>query len=378
VRQPAFWLFAVLLGLTALYAVAEQSLFRKAAPNGWALSWVLLLLYLVPVFLTVYLLDLYEREPRSLLVGALAWGGIVATSLSGFANTFWGLFIAGVTDPDFASRWTAALTAPFVEETLKYLGVVVIYLIARDEVDSELDGFVFGAMVGLGFAVVEDVYYFIQAFGGSVGGVLAGFFVRVVGSGLYTHVLWTGISGMGLGYFVSRRGQVPFSKRFGVAAGTLAVAMFGHFLWNSPLMSSLYPDALDGLGDAIQLLLALALRGLPFLAFVVIAVRLARRREAQWVAAELEDEVARGVLTAEEVTVLTEPARRRAARRELGGVTGHQGAVLLKRLHRAQINLAMVGSRVGHGDDPDIVRQRAYVSSLRDAIAASRPPPPSG
>ena len=106
--------------------------------------------------------------------------------------------------PEFAARWTAALTAPFVEEILKGLGVVLIYLIAPDEFDDMMDGFVYGAVCGLGFAVVEDVFYFMGVFGGHPNGVLQGFFVRVVSSGLYSHVLYTGLVGMGIGYFVSR------------------------------------------------------------------------------------------------------------------------------------------------------------------------------
>jgi hypothetical protein len=45
------------------------------SPSGWALSWLLLLLYLVPVFAVVYLLDAYEREPLSLGLWGVAVGG---------------------------------------------------------------------------------------------------------------------------------------------------------------------------------------------------------------------------------------------------------------------------------------------------------------
>ena len=43
---------------------------------------------------------------------------------------------------------------------LPLLGTL-IYLIARSELNRIMDGFVYGAMVGLGFAVVEDVLYFV-------------------------------------------------------------------------------------------------------------------------------------------------------------------------------------------------------------------------
>ncbi|HVF08902.1 MAG TPA: PrsW family intramembrane metalloprotease, partial [Actinomycetota bacterium] len=204
-RQPAFWLFTVIVGLTGIVAVAEQSFIRSASPAGWALSWFLLALYGLPVALVVYLLDLYEREPAPLLVAAFLWGAVAATTLSGIGNGGWGLTVARLAGPEFAARWTAALTAPFVEEIVKGCGVVLVYLIARDEVDDVMDGFVYGAICGLGFAIVEDVVYFMAVFGGEPSGVLRGFWVRVVASGLYGHVLYTGLVGMAVGVVASRR-----------------------------------------------------------------------------------------------------------------------------------------------------------------------------
>ena len=150
------------------------------------------------------------------MIGALLWGAVAATTLAGFANDGWGLVVARVGGPEFAARWTAALTAPFVEEILKGLGVVLIYLIAPDEFDDMMDGFVYGAVCGLGFAVVEDVFYFMGVFGGHPNGVLQGFFVRVVASGLYSHVLYSGLVGMGIGYFVSRRQRRAARRRLTV------------------------------------------------------------------------------------------------------------------------------------------------------------------
>ena len=208
----------------------------------------------------------------------MLWGAVAATTLSGFANDGWGLVVARVGGPEFAARWTAALTAPFVEETLKGLGVVMIYLIAPDEFDDMMDGFVYGAVCGLGFAVVEDVFYFMGVFGGHPDGVLQGFFVRVVASGLYSHVLYTGLVGMGIGYFVSRRQRQPLARRLLVLAGLSAAAVLGHFLWNSPLLD-LFPSRPWSGMDLLMIPVATAVKGLPLLGFATLAVVLARRRE---------------------------------------------------------------------------------------------------
>ncbi|HEY7399901.1 MAG TPA: PrsW family intramembrane metalloprotease [Actinomycetota bacterium] len=368
-REPAFWLYAVILVVTGIVAIGQQSVFRRISPAGWALSWGLLLLYALPVFLVVYFLDLYEREPPSLLLGALLWGAVAATTLSALANVGWGLVVARIGGPEFAARWTAALTAPLVEETFKGLGVVMIYLIARSELDDVMDGFVYGALCGLGFAVVEDVFYFVGVFGGTTQEVLRGFFLRVVASGLYSHVLYTGLVGMGIGYYVSRREVTPREKRLKVAAGLAGLAVLGHFLWNSPFLD-LFPSPPWTGADWLLIPLAAAVKGLPLLGFVVAAVMLARRREERWLRTALADEVGAIGISPDELAALAEPRRRRAARREMKARAGDRAASLLARLQREQVNLAMVRSRVAMGDDPAVIAQRDYCRSLRDALQA--------
>jgi protease PrsW len=269
----------------------------------------------------------------------------------------------------FAAEWTAALTAPFVEETLKLSGVILIYLIARDEMDDVMDGFVYSAMVGLGFALVEDVFYFIAIFGGTPGGVLAGFYVRVVSSGLYGHVLYTGLTGMGVAYFVSRRGEVTFGRRLAVAVGLFAAAVAAHSLWNSPLLN-LFPGSVDDVGDWLRIPFAAAVKGAPLILFVVALVRLARRRERMWLELALRSEVDSPALSEAELRVLLDPSARRRSRREMRARAGEAAERLLKRLQREQVNLAMVRTRVASDSAPELVHQRALCTSLRSALLA--------
>ena len=368
-RRPAFWVYAAIMIATGIVSVGQQSLFRQISPSGWALSWALLALYALPVLFLVYVLDLYEREPLSLVLGALLWGAVGATTLSGFANDGWGLVVARVGGPEFAARWTAALTAPIVEETLKGLGVVMIYLIAPDEFDDMMDGFVYGALCGLGFAVVEDVAYFMAGFGGTPSGVLEGFYVRVVSSGLYGHVLYTGLVGMAIGLLVTRRDPTPMRDRVPLAAGIIALAVLGHALWNAPVLALAPRPPVHG---AAWLLypVDLAIKGLPLLLFVIVALRLARNRERRWLDGALEAEVGRGGVTADELAVLRVPARRRAAVRTMRARAGDAAGRLLTRLQREQIDLAMVASRVATPDAPELVAQRGFCASLRAALDA--------
>lgn len=364
VNQPAFYVFLVLVVLGFALTFIEQTLLATISPAGWALSWVLLLLYAVPVIILVRVLDLYEREPLSLVIGAFVWGAVPAIAFATIGNTLWGAVIAFNASSDFSAQWTPAVTAPGVEEIIKGSGVVLLYLIARQEFDDVMDGFVYGAMVGLGFAVVENVYYFIAVFGGDPGSVLQGFYLRVVASGLYSHVLYTGLTGMGVAYFVTRRAEATLGKRLRVALGLFLVAVFGHFIWNSPLLD-FFPEEPLSAADWLIMPLATAVKGLPFLAFLILMVGLARRREHRWLRAALASEVGKEGLTAAELDVLGRPSERRRLRRAIRARAGPEAAAYIEQLQRQQVNLAMIATRVDDENHPDLVRQREYLGSLR-------------
>jgi protease PrsW len=368
-RTPAFWIYVICVAGTGVTAIGEQSLFRQMSPGGWALSWALVALFAAPVAIVVYVLDLYEREPIPLLVASFVWGAVAATTLAAIGNTGWGLVVARLGGPAFAARWAPALTAPFVEEVLKGVGVVLIALIARDEVDDLMDGFVYGALCGLGFAVVEDVFYFVSVFGGDLGGVLEGFFVRVIASGLYSHVLYSGLVGMAIAVVTTGRDPRPAPDRLRLAAILAGAAVFGHFLWNSPLLEFFPARPWEGV-DWLVIPLATAVKGLPLLLFVILALRLAHERERRWLREALVSEIANATITPEDETILESPRLRRLSRRALERRAGPGAARLLRRLQREQLNLAMVRSKVASDEDPALVRQRAVCRSLRGALEA--------
>jgi hypothetical protein len=232
-----------------------------------------------------------------------------------------------------------------------------------------MDGFVYGALCGLGFAVVEDVFYFVAVFGGDVGGVFEGFFVRVIASGLYSHVLYTGLVGMAVGTLITRRDGRPRLERLGPATLLAGAAVLGHFLWNSPILEFFPAHPWEG-AEWFLIPLATAVKGLPLLLFVVLAIRLAHARERRWLRAELMREVEQDAVTPDELSILERPGERRRSRRAMRDRAGDRASGVLGRLQREQINLAMVRSRVASENDPALVRQRALCRSLRDALEA--------
>ncbi len=364
VREPAFWGFALLLLVGGAYMLLFQLELFLGDPGGWTFSWLLLMLYLLPMFLVIYFLDFYDREPLSVVFGALLWGALVATTLSLVGNGEWVQVVARLGGPDFAADWAPALAPPFVEEIIKALGVVVLYLIVREEIDDIMDGFVYGAMIGLGFSVVEHVLYLVGDFGGGPEGAVRGFLIRVVGTGLYGHSLFTGLAGMGLAYFFTRRQEASLGKRTLVASGLFLLAVGGHFLWNSPLLQIIPADASNGL-VLVLLPVQFALKGMPFLLFLVFLIRLAHNRERYWLRKSVESETDEVGITREEAPVLLDAKRRRLARQQLLRQAGPQAAARLKRLHKEQVKLAMVRTRVHDRHHPDMVRQRQLCQWLR-------------
>jgi protease PrsW len=371
-RQPAFWLFLALLGIGGYLFANEQSLFSQF-PTAFSTSWALILLYAVPVFFIIYRLDLFEREPRLMLAAALIWGGVIATSLAGYANGAW-LDILGKLAPlNVSNDWGAAIVGPSVEETLKLMGVITLFLIAREEFDGPMDGFVYGAMVGLGFTVVEDVSYFMNAtaaFGGGDGTsqVIDTFLIRVVAGGMFSHVLFTGITGLGFAYFATRR-RTAFARRvlgFGLC---IVAGVTAHAVWNSPWMQTILENSGDK-PSTLQWIEYGAVKGTPFFILLVALVVLATRSEEKNFRAIVAGEPDPEVLTEPEIKSLGSLLSRRSARNAAGRLRGPMAVRLTGKLQEAQVEYAMIRSRVDSAGDPALDAQRLKIRGLRAQIAA--------
>jgi RsiW-degrading membrane proteinase PrsW (M82 family) len=372
-REPAFWLYMLLFVVGGYLFVIEQAM-MSALLAAYALSWLLVLVYAVPVALIIYRLDLFEREPKLMLAAALLWGGVVATSLAAQANDAWLSLLGKVVPPDLAVAWGPAVVGPGVEETLKLMGVVLLYLVASQEFDGPMDGFVYGAMVGLGFTVVEDVSYFIghaAAVSGTVdqiGPVFDTFLIRVVAGGLYGHVLFTGLTGTGFAYLVTRRRASPI-KRIGAMA-CIGAGIAAHFVWNSPWMDSIL-DTVDGVNPStLQWVEYGSVKGLPFLLLLVVLVFFATRNEEADFRAIVTSEPDPAVITEPEIKSLRSLLARRSARLAMGRLRGPDGARLLGQLQSTQIDYALARSRVDGIWDPALEAPRRKIRAIRAQLAA--------
>src|SRR5215472_9731487 len=185
----------------------------------------------VPILIAVVLLlDRLEPEPRENLVFAFAWGAGIAALLAAVINTAGLVFITqpelGNTTGEYVS---ATFGAPMVEESLK--GGILLWLLwrRRQEFDGPTESIIYAAMVGLGFAMMENIGYYISALvRPDIGGVplLGATFVLRGILAPFAHPIFTSMTGIGVAYAAThRRGG------WAVGAGLLA-AMTLHGLWN--------------------------------------------------------------------------------------------------------------------------------------------------
>jgi protease PrsW len=248
-----------------------------------------LILSFVPALLCaalVYWLDRYEKEPRLLLGAVFFWGAVVAVIGAVVAQ----LILAGAVSAATGSEKAAAvagatLFAPITEESLKGIAILAVFLVLRREFDSVLDGVVYAAVVALGFAATENVFYLYGEFiEKGMEGLFSLFFVRVV-LGIWNHPFYTAWIGIGLA--LSRLSPNAFVRWLAPPLGW-AVALGFHSLHNT--LATL-AEGTPGLG-----LLMFLIDWFGWLAISVL-ILVSIRREGRLLGTHLAEEVGLGRLT---------------------------------------------------------------------------------
>lgn len=179
----------------------------------------------------VYWLDRYEKEPLLLIGGVFLWGAVVAAGGAFILNTGFGIGVFLATGSETASALaTGSVSAPLVEESLKGLAVLIVFLLFRHEFDNLLDGVVYAGVTALGFAATENALYIYRGFadGGVVGGIFLTFLRNIVVG--WQHPFYTAFIGIGLA--ISRETRHTVLKFSAPIAGWI-LAVFTHALHNT-------------------------------------------------------------------------------------------------------------------------------------------------
>ncbi|MFK8024182.1 MAG: PrsW family glutamic-type intramembrane protease [Ilumatobacter sp.] len=271
----------------------------------------------VPILIVAPVLQWFDRvepEPLAARMHALLWGATVAVVVSVIVNT--------VVDLAAGTAVAAVVSAPIIEEITKAIGIV--YAVRRHEVDGVMDGIVYAGWVALGFAVIEDVTYFLTA--EQEGALLPTFILRAVLTP-FAHPLFTAWTGLAIGRAVARSKPIFPSMLWG-----LALAIGSHALWNGSLVIG------EELSSPLAVLLGLAVFVVLFItgmSLLIVSRRRAQRRFIElvpWLAQRYSVSPAEAMAFSDWATMRRiRRALPRAERRRFDGV--HAGLARLALFH---------------------------------------------
>jgi len=298
--------------------------------------------------------DRYEKEPLGLVIAAFAWGAAPAVLFSLIAELVLHIPVSTLVDPTTAALVDVALIAPLAEEGFKGLALVLLFLFYRRELDSPLDGILYGGLVGFGFAAVENVIYFGGALLESGPGAMA--FLALLRAFLFglNHALFTGLTGLGLALARSERG---WPVKVGASLAGFAAGVLAHLVHNTSVTIGAelcWPCLVAIVADWGGVL-------------VVVAVMVwSSLRERRWIVDELQGEVALGTLSVAQYATVSSYLARVAER----GRTLIRGDLrcwwALGRYYRLATELAFAKRRLKRF--PDEADTQARIVALRQQV----------
>ncbi|MEV4350558.1 PrsW family intramembrane metalloprotease [Actinoplanes sp. NPDC049596] len=356
-RNACFWVYVltVAYGLWVLFGTLNQGI-RLYAPALTA-SAIIFAFYAVVFWWFTERIDRYSKQPLGLAVAAFVWGGFAAPWVIALSGNSALLDLYGkLFGEDFQQAFGAGLTAPFFEELGKASGVLLLLFIAPRVVRTAYDGFILGAFAGLGFEILEDILYGLNAAADEFGSDQLGTSLHTVGlrllTGFSSHILYSAIAGAGVVYLVGTPAQ---RRRTGLGLGLVLTAMVLHGLWDSNV------GLADGDGRLVLLFILLEIL-LAFTA-VISVFHLTVRPERAAMRAVMAPEADSGVITPEELDALAGGWRERRRYRK----AAHSRAARRARHHRLEAahDLADQLAAAGGGESPRVEFAREELARLR-------------
>src|SRR5215204_7170079 len=263
------------------------------------------------IYATVVLrLDRYEIEPLRAVLACFAWGAVGAILFSLATGLLFQFAIEETFGAQIAEVMSVVIGAPLVEESFKGIAVLAVLVFARDEIDSTLDGLVYGALVGVGFAMTENILYFGQAY---LEGGLGEFGTLVLSRavlGGFGHPAYTAITGAAIGWSRGRYGRGSARTIVPILGWSTAVAL--HVAWNGGLvLTAVLVNEDAGLLKLVAVQSAIVI--VPAVLVLYVIARLSARHELGILREELRAEVERGTITQAEYEAIVDAHERERA-----------------------------------------------------------------
>jgi RsiW-degrading membrane proteinase PrsW (M82 family) len=363
--------------LVVLLAICNLVMLASNVPHPVALV-LSMLAAVVPAVVYVIIvlqLDRYETEPAPVLAAAFLWGALVATIVSYLLNTGVGRLIARYTEGEIARLITAGLVAPIVEESAKGIALLLLVLVLRREFDNALDGVVYGGLIGLGFAMTENVLYFGRFYSQEgIIGLASLFYMRAILGG-FGHAIYTATTGAGVG-FAAGSSNLVIKLTAPFVGYLLAIAQ--HSAWNALAASFILPMLSGALANNVLLGLFVVS---PIVSFIFIApglltlltiAALAGRREARAIRDFLGPEVQAGFLTPDEYRVLCSSWRRLMEEWRALFLRGPGAWLAARQMHDLATELAFRRWHLSRGETLKGEQKRYSDDEYRRRILAAR------
>lgn len=325
---------------------------------------IILLLSFVPMLLyagLLWWLDRYEKEPLALLGFAFLWGAIPSIILSLILEIILNVPIIALSGENalIYNLLGASLAAPIIEEGTKALAVLGLFIFFPREIDSPLDGLIYGGMAGFGFAAVENFFYLMTAYeSGGLGGAFGLAFLRAGLFGL-NHAMYTAFTGLGVALALElRRAWLVVMPLLGLSLAVATHAYHNTFstFWGYTEGGGALLTA--AIGDWVGVLILL-----------IVAVW-ARWLEGQRIRDYLNQGFeGRDALSADEVELLTSPWRRRLERLRRLFSEGPERWWQQGRFFHLITEAAFKWHRAQKGDERSQEKLRKVEAKLREARA---------
>ena len=327
----------------------------------------------VPIYVTLLLwIDRYESEPLWMLATAFFWGALAAVLIALIFNTGIEIITNIATGSgNIAQAVGAVISAPIVEESAKGFILLVLFF-WKSEFDGIVDGIVYAGMVGLGFAMTENILYYGRAataqgrvdlqvcrdlgLSPEACGLTLVFVLRGMAAP-FSHPLFTSMTGIGLGW--ARQSDNGFIKVVMPVLGFM-LAILMHATWNGSAVFG------GGLGFFVTYFVVMG----PVFVITLMVIFFSLRREGRIVRQFLYADCQKGLFDPQEYEKLCGIRGRMGMSWNALKSRGFSTWRARMRCNQMASELAFHRSRVarGFGRNPQAAQERenAYLNMLQE------------
>lgn len=356
--------------LTLFLAFIFFLVFLSNVPNllAFIIASIAAIIPCIFYLMAILWLDRHEKEPLYLLASAFIWGALVSTLFAYIGNTIFGAIANAVVGTQIGGLLSGIISAPLIEETSKGLALLILFFFMRHEFDNVTDGIIYGSIIGMGFAMTENILYFGSNFAkAGLVGLGINFIGRAILNG-FGHAMYTGTFGAGLGFARETKQGLPLKIIVPIVAFGLAIGE--HFVWN---LSCSLPISTGN--NIIDLLIVLPLRSFilvtPVLVTLLAIAYFSLRREKVVIKEQLQKELKSGIVLPDEYEALTSGGR---FKREWNILIekGISAWYYLRKLYRLEVALAFRRWHTGRGEKLKGYQRTYSEEALRKQITSLR------